>query len=94
MADIETRFTARGRWRERLPTILEPLEALGRTRRPQAGAAIGKDRDLSVHSRDEHLQTQSIDCSVPTLYVVSQVGKVIVSANEIEHLAVSFENAQ
>jgi hypothetical protein len=38
LADIEARFTARGRWRERLPTILDTLEALGRARRPQAGA--------------------------------------------------------
>ena len=39
LADIEARFTARGRWRERLPTILDTLEALGRARRPQAGAS-------------------------------------------------------
>lgn len=38
-ADIEARFSARGRWRERLPTILDTLEALGRARRPQAGVA-------------------------------------------------------
>ena len=38
LADIEARFTARGRWRERLPTILDTLEALGRARRPQPGA--------------------------------------------------------
>ena len=38
LADIEARYTARGRWRERLPTILDTLEALGRARRPQAGA--------------------------------------------------------
>ena len=30
---LEAHFTARGRWRERLPTILETLEALGRARR-------------------------------------------------------------
>lgn len=30
--DIEARFSARGRWRERLPTILNTLEALGRAR--------------------------------------------------------------
>lgn len=32
LADLETRFTARGRWRERLPTIIDTLEALGRAR--------------------------------------------------------------
>lgn len=32
LGDVEARFTARGRWRERLPTILATLEALGRTR--------------------------------------------------------------
>ncbi|MDP1901480.1 MAG: class I SAM-dependent DNA methyltransferase [Rubrivivax sp.] len=31
--ELEARFTARGRWRERLPTILATLEALGRARR-------------------------------------------------------------
>jgi hypothetical protein len=31
-ADIEARFQARGRWRERLPTVLATLEALGRVR--------------------------------------------------------------
>lgn len=38
LADIEARFSARGRWRDRLPTILDTLEALGRARRAQAGA--------------------------------------------------------
>ncbi len=33
LADIEARFTARGRWRERLPIILDTLEAVGRARR-------------------------------------------------------------
>ena len=33
LTEIEACFTARGRWRERLPTILETLEALGRARR-------------------------------------------------------------
>jgi hypothetical protein len=37
LPDLEARFTARGRWRERLPVILDTLEALGRARRPQAG---------------------------------------------------------
>ena len=37
LADIEARFSARGRWRDRLPTILDTLEALGRARRLQAG---------------------------------------------------------
>jgi hypothetical protein len=31
--ELEARFTARGRWRDRLPVILETLEALGRARR-------------------------------------------------------------
>ena len=38
LADIEARFSARGRWRDRLPTILDTLEALGRARRAQPGA--------------------------------------------------------
>jgi hypothetical protein len=38
LSDLEARFTARGRWRDRLPTILETLEALGRARRARAGA--------------------------------------------------------
>lgn len=29
LPDLEARFTARGRWRERLPVILDTLEALG-----------------------------------------------------------------
>jgi hypothetical protein len=33
LAELEARFSARGRWRERLPVILETLEALGRARR-------------------------------------------------------------
>ena len=36
LADLEARFTARGRWRDRLPTILDTLEALGRARRDGA----------------------------------------------------------
>jgi hypothetical protein len=35
--DLAARFTARGRWRDRLPTILDTLEALGRARRSDAG---------------------------------------------------------
>jgi len=35
-ADLEARFAARGRWRDRLPVILETLEALGRARRSAA----------------------------------------------------------
>ncbi len=31
--DLAARFTARGRWRDRLPTILETLQAIGRVRR-------------------------------------------------------------
>jgi hypothetical protein len=37
LADLEARFIARGRWRERLPVILDTLEALGRARRDEAG---------------------------------------------------------
>jgi hypothetical protein len=33
LPQLEARFTARGRWRDRLPTILDTLEALGRARR-------------------------------------------------------------
>lgn len=33
LADLEARFQARGRWRERLPTIVDTLEAIGRARR-------------------------------------------------------------
>ena len=32
LADLELRFQARGRWRERLPVILDTLSALGRAR--------------------------------------------------------------
>jgi len=32
LADLEARFSARGRWRERLPTIIDTLEALGHAR--------------------------------------------------------------
>ena len=39
LAEIEARFSARGRWRDRLPTILDTLEALGRARRPDAGGS-------------------------------------------------------
>ena len=31
--DLAAHFTARGRWRDRLPTIVETLEAIGRARR-------------------------------------------------------------
>lgn len=34
---VAARFTGRGRWRERLPTILDTLEALGRARRTTSG---------------------------------------------------------
>jgi len=34
LAELEARFTARGRWRDRLPVIVDTLEALGRARRP------------------------------------------------------------
>jgi hypothetical protein len=33
LADLEASFTARGRWRDRLPAIVETLEAIGRARR-------------------------------------------------------------
>jgi hypothetical protein len=39
--DIEAHFTARGRWRDRLPVILETLEALGRARLEGEGAWRG-----------------------------------------------------
>ena len=32
--DLAACFSARGRWRDRLPTILDTLEALGRVRSP------------------------------------------------------------
>jgi hypothetical protein len=41
LADLEARFQARGRWRERLPTILDTLVALGRAR-PVAGGQAGE----------------------------------------------------
>jgi len=41
LADLEARFTARGRWRERLPVILDTLAALGRVR-PVAGEAANQ----------------------------------------------------
>jgi len=34
---IASHFSSRGRWRERLPTILQTLEALGRARQLDAG---------------------------------------------------------
>lgn len=39
LADVEARFTSRGRWRDRLPTIIETLEALGRARRVEGADA-------------------------------------------------------
>jgi hypothetical protein len=38
LAELQARFKARGRWRDRLPTILDTLEALGRVRRAGDGA--------------------------------------------------------
>lgn len=38
IADLEQHFTARGRWRARLPIIVETLEAVGRVRRISADA--------------------------------------------------------
>jgi hypothetical protein len=40
LADLEARFAARGRWRDRLPTILDTLEAVGRVR--YAGTGEGR----------------------------------------------------
>ncbi len=39
LADLEARFQARGRWRERLPVILDTLAALGRARLVAGDAA-------------------------------------------------------
>jgi len=39
LADLELRFQARGRWRERLPVILDTLAALGRARLVAGAAA-------------------------------------------------------
>jgi hypothetical protein len=40
LADLAARFgKTRGRWRDRLPTILDTLEALGRARRVAGGDA-------------------------------------------------------
>lgn len=41
LADLEARFQARGRWRERLPVILDTLAALGRAR-PLASEAANE----------------------------------------------------
>ena len=37
LTDLEARFNARGRWRDRLPTILDTLQALGRARQSAPG---------------------------------------------------------
>lgn len=42
---IAAHFTSRGRWRERLPTILETLQALGRAREARPGYWIGSGFD-------------------------------------------------
>lgn len=39
LAEVEARFVSRGRWRDRLPIILDTLEALGRARRHEGGEA-------------------------------------------------------
>ena len=44
LAELESRFQARGRWRERLPVILDTLAALGRARPVAADAAGGAAR--------------------------------------------------
>jgi hypothetical protein len=44
MGAIAAHFTARGRWRERLPTILETLEALGRAR-PTSDGRWGSSKE-------------------------------------------------
>ena len=41
LADLEARFQARGRWRDRLPVILDTLTALGRAR-PLSGGRAGE----------------------------------------------------
>jgi len=38
LAELEASFAARGRWRDRLPIIIDTLEALGRARRSQPEA--------------------------------------------------------
>jgi hypothetical protein len=43
LAELESRFAARGRSRDRLPVILDTLEALARARRSGAGLAGGID---------------------------------------------------
>lgn len=40
LADIAAHFTGRGRWRERLPTLLDTLEALGRIHAPRPGVWV------------------------------------------------------
>lgn len=40
LTDIAAHFTGRGRWRERLPTLLDTLEALGRIHSPRLGAWV------------------------------------------------------
>jgi hypothetical protein len=41
---LATRFSGRGRWRERLPTILDALVALGRARVPELGCWVDASR--------------------------------------------------
>lgn len=40
LTDIAAHFTGRGRWRERLPTLLDTLEALGRIHAPRPGVWV------------------------------------------------------
>lgn len=40
LADIAAHFTGRGRWRERLPALLNTLEALGRIHAPRPGVWV------------------------------------------------------
>ena len=40
LAELEARFAARGRWRERLPVILDTLVALGRAAARRRAAAL------------------------------------------------------
>ena len=40
LVELASRFAARGRWRERLPTILETLQALGRVRRVDGSSTL------------------------------------------------------
>ena len=53
-----------------------------------------KGRALEVDSPHVAVLHQAGQYKAPTLQVVFRVGEIIIPANEIDHLAVSFENAQ